>query len=116
MAHSMAARVKAGIALLNRKRPGWMRSINLRKLDLSQPDLQEDGCGCVLAQVYGKYQEGCNILFPHSDGSVQHGFEFDYDDDVIESGQKPSEVYARLTEEWRRQIMQEGGPGVQPSE
>lgn len=50
--------IAAGQALLDEKAPGWRSKINYETLDLN------DTGRCVLAQVYGSYKKGCDVLFP----------------------------------------------------
>lgn len=52
----MAKRVDAGIAFLNVVRPGWVRKIDLDKLDLSSPKT------CVIGEVLGDYYRGRSSL------------------------------------------------------
>lgn len=50
------AAVWAGIGYLNVKSPGWQKKVNLRRLDLSNPQ------HCVLGEVFGTYVRGKNAL------------------------------------------------------
>lgn len=68
-----AARVAKGVALLDEKRPGWERQIDLETLDI------RNGSCCVTAQLSGKssYLIGMDQLqlTDGDDGSyVAHGF------------------------------------------
>jgi hypothetical protein len=49
--------VERGAALLDKIEPGWELKIDLAELNLSS------SCRCVLGQLYGEYEEGCEILF-----------------------------------------------------
>ena len=49
-------RVTRGAAILDQKKPGWEREIDLASLELS------DSCHCVLGQIYGHYCDGVDIL------------------------------------------------------
>lgn len=67
--------VLRGAAVLDKVEPGWELKIDLAELNLSS------GCQCVLGQVYGEYDEGCEVLFemnpPYSDdvtAVMAHGF------------------------------------------
>lgn len=56
-------RVDKGIALLNKKKKGWYKDIDLATLDMSKASR------CVLGQLYGHYFygiEGINCLVPHT--------------------------------------------------
>lgn len=47
-------RIARGMALLDKRFPGWWLNINVDRLDMSKPDfypLRPPSCGCVLAQV-----------------------------------------------------------------
>ena len=48
--------VRKGIQLLDERIPDWRGRVNPRYLDM------HSGCQCVLGQIYGDYQEGCEIL------------------------------------------------------
>lgn len=82
-----------GAKLLDAERPGWARRVRITKLDQAQGSLSESGCGCVLAQVDGSYEDGrfaLGLTWPDDD--VRLGFDT-LDDD-----------YGRLTEAWRAVI------------
>lgn len=71
----VAKRVRQGAKLLDLKRPGWARVINLQRLET------RDCWVCVLGQLYGHYDSGLYRLFD-GEGSariaqaVAHGFTF----------------------------------------
>lgn len=76
---SDADRVRAGVALLDEKVPGWDQRINLKVLDLQY-------CNeCVLGQLFGHFAEGLNEVFQLSTSSrddwlqlgaaIDHGFD-----------------------------------------
>lgn len=50
------AKVNAGIALLNSRKPGWQSKINLDTLDLASCSV------CVLGQIFGDYYDGIDEL------------------------------------------------------
>lgn len=91
-----AARVTKGAALLDEKRPGWEREIDLTRLDVNDPE------HCVTAQTIGEgdYFRGKERLRLSSDESAEHGFVLT-DDEYDEAG---SEGYAPLTQAWRELI------------
>lgn len=62
--------VKQGIAILDRRKPGWRKKINKEILNMRFTDT------CVLAQLYGSYDEGCRQLFGGINPAVlvAHGF------------------------------------------
>ena len=49
-------RVTRGAVILDAKKPGWEREIDLASLELS------DSCHCILGQLYGHYCDGVDIL------------------------------------------------------
>ena len=57
-------RVRAGMALLDFRKPGWRHKIDLEKLDLRSCQ------SCVLGEVYGDYCLGMSTLFPHDENST----------------------------------------------
>lgn len=56
MMDSVEARVARGAALLDEKRPGWERKIDLAVFAL------DDGCKCVVGQLFGDYIDGIGLL------------------------------------------------------
>lgn len=52
------ARVERCAALLDEKQPDWRLDVDPQKLDMAWPFLTDEGCGCLLAQVFGSYQAG----------------------------------------------------------
>lgn len=56
---SAQARVAAGIALLDARRPGWEQQIDLGRLNIGSPKL------CVLGQLYGLYSDGVCRVYGH---------------------------------------------------
>lgn len=76
----VAERVANGASLLDAKVPGWFSRINLSTLDIC------DGENCVLGQLFGDYEDGCEFLF-HLGGSRQeraeHGVTlYNWDDET----------------------------------
>lgn len=108
-----AARVAKGVALLDEKKPGWEREIDLEALDIS------DGNFCVTAQLYGGlWRNGLRELgLTGANGGtyVSHGF--NADDGlrcagrccaglpVLPEGYSMAAAYAALNAEWRRTIV-----------
>jgi len=69
--------VERGAALLDERKPGWDRKIDLDTLNLA------DGCNCVLGQVYGDrlarddyngYDRGQRLLGLNARHSQHYGF------------------------------------------
>lgn len=100
-----AARVAKGVALLDEKRPGWERELDLETLDI------RSGERCVTAQLSGmhngltSYLDGMRQL-DLTDGNngsyVAHGFnaeDLEAMDDDVEYDQH--EVYSTLNSLWR---------------
>jgi hypothetical protein len=80
-----AARVAKGAALLDKKRPGWEREIDLNRLDI------QSGSSCVTAQLSGEghWCSGMDMLglTAGDDGTyVTHGFNAEEDPDVYGFG------------------------------
>lgn len=90
-------RAKAGATLLDIVRPGWADEIDLSQLDLASCE------GCVLGQLYGRYENGAAHLFamedngPRADTAARAGF-------VSWGPSEKTADYSRLTAAWRRQI------------
>ena len=82
-------RLERGIALLDRKHPGWENEIDLDALDLSNVRY------CVLGQVYGDFGDGLRQINEGLNWSSASQFGF------MAWGR---ETYPRLTEKWRKII------------
>lgn len=102
--NTIIGRVERGAALLDEKRPGWWKNIDLGRLDISA------GCDCVAGQLDGfsEMMRGLGLL--SLEAQVAHGFEAD-----DEAGPRtPLSVvydaaerdYRALTEAWRGLIRQ----------
>jgi hypothetical protein len=62
-------RVRGGANLLDYHRPGWEREIDIEHLDMGDTDF------CVLGQLYGDYESGCDALgLGRNDERATHGF------------------------------------------
>jgi hypothetical protein len=94
----LAARVRRGAELLDRRRPDWAREI--------APDrLAMDSCyECILGQIFGWFWDGADELFPLTPenqfcvmGAIDHGF---YADLKAHNHVE----YPALAELWRREI------------
>lgn len=101
------ARVKRGIALLEKwYGPTWIDRITLEELNL------ENGSCCVLGQVYGSYNRGCDacnlVAFAVYDGyehTVEAGFAASYEgENMVDGG------YDALQEVWERELTVLGVP------
>ena len=79
--------VSFGVALLDEWAPGWAGSIDVDTLYMS------DGERCVLGQLFGGYDYGCDRLGLYEDMPARFGFNVD--------GQKP---WQPVEDEWRRII------------
>jgi hypothetical protein len=88
-------RVRAGIRVLNEKRPGWFNKVSLTKLDLASCEL------CVLGQVYASqgqsgFYRGLEIL----NGKVaENPKAFGFDSDWVANVE-----YDLLEEIWKEEI------------
>lgn len=96
MSAAIAERVARGAALLDAKRPGWDRQVDLAVLDL------EDCALCVIGQLFGPERES-DADGPFGRGldalGLCHGEEFAHGFDAEIPGEFPA-----LTGEWRRVI------------
>lgn len=92
-------RARRGAKLLDKKLGrGWRRKIRRRNLDMSRGSYEIGECGCVLAQLYGSYDEGLEALDISWGEDERLGF--DRDDEV---------GYDDLDEAWL-QTLREGVP------
>jgi hypothetical protein len=72
MTENYAAKVAAGIKLLDSRKPGWRSKIVMDELDLASCDV------CVLGQVFGSYDTGKYDLGLDSYATKEYGFNTDY--------------------------------------
>lgn len=74
---SLASRVRAGVALLDREEPGWWSKVDVASLKL------DDCWMCVLGQAFGSYHNGVQRLPIEKTGraSSSHGFTFTIEED-----------------------------------
>ncbi len=73
MVKTAAERVKAGAALLDRKRPGWANKVVAETLDM------REGEQCVLGQIFGDFDAGLRkIGAMEGDARLDLGFTTDY--------------------------------------
>jgi hypothetical protein len=63
------ARVRAGAALLDEKKPGWLEKIRPAELNIT------DQHQCVLGQVFGCYGSGLEALSLHTGTACSYGFD-----------------------------------------
>ncbi|SRR5258708_1979855 len=70
ISESIKNRVKAGAAFLSVIRPGWVKDIDLKKLDLSNANT------CMIGELYGEYSPGIEKIGLDEYGDVpeQMGF------------------------------------------
>lgn len=84
------AEISRGIRFLDRKRPAWLKQINLKYLRMDSP------CDCVLGQIWGEYLTAAYKLgFYSREMSYRYGFSTD-----------PYSEYRTLTNAWKRRITQ----------
>ncbi len=83
--------VQSGAQLLDERRPGWYREIDIAQLDIAL------GSKCILGQVYGSYFEGVKAIGLACGQTAPYGFA------VTFSGPAPDN-YANLTAAWREEI------------
>lgn len=100
-----AERVARGAALLDEKRPGWFRAVDLDGLELSSCE------ACVLGQLFGGYVAGTWALFaedgrPGQD-AVDCGFSLSWweaDELRKRYGDDNELIYGWLTEAWHAAV------------
>lgn len=101
-------RVAKGAALLDAKKPGWVKTIDLSSLDMGDP------CLCVLGQIFGYepnesgwppgYSQGLKALFNGNRQECdEHGF--DLTDHDIEHGEELPAALHHLQEAWVAAIL-----------
>jgi hypothetical protein len=91
--------VARGIALLDEKVPGWRELIDLDRLDMEMAERRENGCCCILAQLYGGYIAGLEAIGLDDEEDSPYGF-----DDIDDAD------YPALTDAWRRALTPDGAP------
>lgn len=84
-----AAKVAAGIKLLDSKKPGWRDLIEVDNLSLESCDV------CVLGQVFGAYETGKYELDLDNYDTKELGFNTDYS-------------YSELTQAWKDALGEDG--------
>lgn len=62
--------VARGISLLDAKRSGWDKEIDLSIL------VMKDGCQCILGQLAGEFVDGCSSLGITIEQAPDYGFDF----------------------------------------
>ena len=93
--------VARGIALLDQKVPGWRDWIDLDRLDMRSVLYEPgEGCGCILAQLYGDYDDGLYALELDDTPVEPYGFDT--------SGDRNKPGYAALTNAWKRALTRDG--------
>ncbi len=82
---------------------GWRSEIVLSKLDMAASDPDGDGCGCVLTQLYGTYEDGLHTLSIDDDGQedADLGFTLPERDLGLET---TAAGFGRLTDEWKNEL------------
>jgi len=85
---TMTANVERGMALLDEKVPDWIDRVDPEKLHMS---MGSGPCGCILSQLYGGFNEGCDALWLE-----------DYPDDLGFTERHIN--YPALTRIWRQKI------------
>lgn len=88
---SIAERVANGVEWLDENMPLWANIVHTESLDL------QDGCNCVLGQLFGAYYEAPDEACWDHDTNAYVG-------DVRGFNGDDSGDYRSLTDEWRRVI------------
>jgi len=90
---SVESRVARGVALLDRKSPGWDDRVVLRRLNV------DDSTRCVLGELYGTYDYGTFRLHLGGHQAARHGFQ-----SMLFGQRRRDRDFAALTREWRNVI------------
>src|SRR5215470_6720697 len=99
MTTPLSNRVAKGAAVLDAVRPYWWREIDHKNL------LMDDGCSCILGQIYGEYTKGVLFLRQSSSLSVgRYGVVFGFSLSEAESEETPEE-WATLEALWKEEII-----------
>lgn len=91
---SMAKKVKAGAELLDERRPGWAKEINLATLNLEECD------ECIQGQLYGEFQNAA-ALQQLGVADIAHGFTLPFCTSDWD--------WLFLTELWKQEIIKRTG-------
>lgn len=96
---SIAERVAKGAALLDQKKPGWFRNVDLDKLDINAR------CDCIIGQTVGRYSPEvlCSIGVGEWD-AWEYGFITIFRTHFFAAWRCRNEL-AKLEGEWRRVIV-----------
>lgn len=86
--------IKAGMALLDEKAPGWREKIDLEELDLGECH------ACILGQVFGHYNAGKRALAEADNEPVRYGFDC-----------HPTN-YDLLTQAWKEALSEPSSPSA----
>jgi hypothetical protein len=103
--------VKAGMALLDEKAPGWREKVDLDKLNMG-------GCvRCILGQIYGHFDEGLTALGICEVGVVEIQFDlaiekaarygFAIEDPYLKNYHLD---YATFTQTWKEALSEPSSP------
>lgn len=97
---TIAERVAAGAAFLDKREPGWDRRIDLDRLDL------ESACACVLGQLhFDKNAPDLSYIYAIRKLQIQEPRDAEFGFDVLEGAEDFSAEEAEfeeLTAEWKR--------------
>lgn len=79
---SYADRVRAGVALLDDRKPGWANRVDVDRLEMQACDR------CVLGQLFGDFHEGMERLVPdHWDISPEPAITYGFDAEPLGPGE-----------------------------
>lgn len=87
---TIAERVSAGVALLDKRMPGWREEIDIEIFDMYSPG------ACILGQLFGGYSQGLTEL--GGVGGVSNGF------DCTPDEYHQADSFMILRDEWLKHI------------
>ena len=91
-------KIDAGVAWLDKRKPGWRTEIDLKTLDVSDCDY------CVLGQVFGHYADGLAFASRKKDSSTASSKQIEWSHAHGFAG-LPG-YFRELTEEWKERAME----------
>lgn len=86
--------VQRGVQLLDQKKPGWAKRIDLGKLEMS------DFCGCIIGQIFINYCEGLIALELEYRDYEEIDYGFELPQDCLER----EESWSLLDSIWKEEI------------
>jgi hypothetical protein len=109
---ALEERTARGVALLDRRRPGWRDRTDPGRLAMQEPQFAPGGCGCLLAQTSptGSYWAELDALINETDPDGSSGLSFeiawaaDHGFNLTQAefdSPQHNALWAALTQAWR---------------